>query len=72
LLGLSPLGFFPDSPRLGHAGAGFDLRFSLSRNAKWAFLAGEGPRTFGFFMSMFAECRSTTELAQLAHPSFIG
>src|SRR5437588_5459779 len=37
----------------GHAGAGFDLRFNFPRRAKCALREGEGPRTFGFFMSVF-------------------
>jgi len=63
---------FPTRTGRGHAGAGFDLRFNFSRNARCAFRPGDGPRTFGFFMSILVNCRSSPALAQLARVSFIG
>jgi hypothetical protein len=56
----------------GNGGAGFDLRFSLSSNASWAFRLGNGPRTFGFFISTLLDCRSGKVPAQLADGRFIG
>ena len=56
----------------GQAGAGFDLRFNFSHNARCAFRPGDGPRTFGFFISISVNCRSSPALAQLARVSFIG
>jgi len=57
--------------RTGNGGAGFDFRFNLSPNAKWAFRLGDGPRTW-FFHLDDAHCRSLDVSAQLARPNFIG
>jgi len=59
-------------PWTGHAGAGFDFRFNFSPNARCAFRPGEGPRTFGFLMSILDNGRSNRALTQLARGSFIG
>ena len=68
-------GCFMARPGAGHAGTGFDLRFSFSRNAKCAFRAGEGPRTFGFFMSILLivvqPCIGAIGAAQLHRLNFV-
>ena len=71
--GIRALQWFLDAVANGNAGTGFDLRFNLRRNTKCAFRAGEGPRTFGFFMfNLCPEYRSTVASAQLALGNFIG
>ncbi len=37
---------------IGNGGGGLKSRFNFSRKARCAFRLGDGPRTFGFFMSI--------------------